>query len=1374
MSKYQFHRLGSDSFQEMVQSLLETKCRHSGNLIQFSSSGADGAREATWTQEPNHPDYVRPANSVVDVPKQWVFQVKFHDIGLRGWAGAGTAVIADLKGELEKVTMKHKLACHHYVLITNVPLTGARLIGTRDKVTEIAADWKTKIPCVEVWDAADLSRMLDNNPNVRTTYSELILPGDILSALHRQLQFKSDRKEGAFRGYLKNLIDNESKARAEEAGDDDPLPLSKVFIDQTLQLDKQSIPACYRADVETWAVGVSSDDESSSVIPDDLDKVSSAFPLLWGAQEKVMLLAGPGYGKSTITQFLALYHAARIIDPECASALARRLKLPSNWTAEELDASCTMRFPFRIELRRYAKWRKTHTDDPTPIGIASYIARQLIGGIVESTLTQDDIFGLIASNPTLLILDGLDEVPNKDDRDTILKDCDAFLYRCSGEEVDLQIVMSSRPQGYHGEFDRFQPLQWVINDLTPKDFYRYSADWLSERIKNPEERTEAEERIKRGMASDAVRRLATTLLQATVMLTIVRKKSDIPEERHKLFEKYVEVVFQREKTKNDLIARYETELKLLHEMVGYQIHEAVARGEAGVIPEAKFKDLVWNVWRLMRGDKQMNAIPNQEIQSIYELSTDRLVFLSGKGTSQSDIDFVIQPYREYFAANYMANHEDADPEKVFKCLVERGPYWQQVLRFFAAIAKPAQRLLWALNAAVTASDVCDTDELVQQLPVRRAVVFSLPEFGRLQFEPFRKIMAGCLPEREWWSWLGQDWVTSIVEGLRSGEAWRELWKAFNGAKTHPYGSREFALLLFPRVIQKDSEEFQEFLRFVSSSLSDSVLARRSIKVSLLHALPVDLTLANEDTLFDVLHLFPYRRHFRQPEITSEILKRLSRPLALRFLCTMQHYLHGMNNEQNIWEFMELPVQVKPAAALEMDNYSEPTIVVIPPSWLRFEIHGQLLLTDASTSGGIYEIYIGALFAALQSPNDAILYEKAVCAMNVLPEKPSWPIRCECVLGPSPDQFKSVSDWIYYKTEMRLLFSKTEDFAILHDVASTFGSAADKARNGWLTLFFHPDQWGRLVSEGLIGAEYIATLRMSKWAMLAELIKSPEELTTLLPYSPPQKLMINIPFFKVMRIVLELHNQGDLKVSTIASEVLALNNVGKASADELHGLIKAVQNPSKLPMTWANLFIEVALTTEGINLKLISDFWAALNIDRKEAIWLHLMPFTNSERYHAIITELVRLRSDAALDLSAHMASRCPEILPEISFEMNRLAAAELLAEGLTESRKMMLVRCLFQSRPTLMEAKLYGKYHAFKAIVDSTPYSQPQIVERLNAMPQTLAKEEFPSLRIELKRILSRKEDYPPEISAAALDALIQLDVASCPPITESIWRVGS
>src|SRR5690606_15091278 len=102
-----------------------------------------------------------------------------------------------------------------------------------------------------------------------------------------------------------------------------------------------------------------------------------------------------------------------------------------------------------------------------------YIAKELIGRNVDSNLTDDDIFDLANSNPILLILDGLDEVPSKSTRDQILKDCDDFLHRCVGEDANIQIVMSSRPQGYNGEFDRFDPLRWTINDLSERNFKSY-------------------------------------------------------------------------------------------------------------------------------------------------------------------------------------------------------------------------------------------------------------------------------------------------------------------------------------------------------------------------------------------------------------------------------------------------------------------------------------------------------------------------------------------------------------------------------------------------------------------------------------------------------------------------------------------------------------------------------------------------------------------------------------------------------------------------------------------------------------------------------------------------------------------------------------
>jgi hypothetical protein len=169
MSKYSFARMEPLEFESMAQALLERTYRIEGNLIQFGT-GQDGAREATWSQPPSHPQYSRPTNQKTDIAKEWVFQVKYHDLDQRGWSTARNAVVSDLEKELEKIVNKYAVPCHKYVMITNVPFTGARNVGNRDQVTALSAQWRKHIPDIYVWDAADLSRMLDANEDVRTAY----------------------------------------------------------------------------------------------------------------------------------------------------------------------------------------------------------------------------------------------------------------------------------------------------------------------------------------------------------------------------------------------------------------------------------------------------------------------------------------------------------------------------------------------------------------------------------------------------------------------------------------------------------------------------------------------------------------------------------------------------------------------------------------------------------------------------------------------------------------------------------------------------------------------------------------------------------------------------------------------------------------------------------------------------------------------------------------------------------------------------------------------------------------------------------------------------------------------------------------------------
>ena len=81
-----------------------------------------------------------------------------------------------------------------------------------------------------------------------------------------------------------------------------------------------------------------------------------------------------------------------------------------------------------------------------------------------------------------------------------------------------------------------------------------------------------------------------------------------------LYEKYVDVVFQREKSKIELVSLYEKELRILHEQVGYNIHDSLSKGDSGAVTENKFMTLINDVWRLTRGDHEFSGILNMELK----------------------------------------------------------------------------------------------------------------------------------------------------------------------------------------------------------------------------------------------------------------------------------------------------------------------------------------------------------------------------------------------------------------------------------------------------------------------------------------------------------------------------------------------------------------------------------------------------------------------------------------------------------------------------------------------------------------------------------------------------------------------------------------
>lgn len=1358
MSKYQFTRLSGEKFEQMAQALIEKDRRNHGNLIQFGP-GPDGSREATWDQPSSHPDYIRPTNESSDVPKKWVFQAKYHDTSLRGSSPAASTLLQDLKSELEKLTKKHNVKCHKYILITNISLSGSRQIGTRDQATAIAEQWSDRIPEIEIWDATDLSRMLDSQSDVRTAYSELILPGDILHAIYKQTNFAESRREATFKGYLKYLANHESKARADEAGDDEILQLSKVFIDQSLRLDREHIPENYHETVKSWTASNELIDVET-LAPDDLNNVPASLALLWGAEERAMLLAGPGYGKSTITQFLALYQACRLVDANQAKRLASRLKLPKGWTPEKLDSFCPIRFPIRIELRRYAKWHKTCIDNNSPQNLAAYIAKDLIGRNVTSTLDEDDIFDLANKNPILLILDGLDEVPNKESRDAIIKECDAFIYRCSGEDANLQVIMSSRPQGYNGEFEQFLPLRWIINDLKESDFSSYCKSWLDERIRNADERTEAEERIKRGMQTDAVKRLATTLLQATVMLTIVRRKNDIPDERHALFAKYVDVVFQREKSKNDIIANYERELKLLHEMVGYRLHEAVARGEDGVLPGKKFREFVRDIWYTERGDQESSASPNRECERIIQLATDRLVFLTGKGEHQTGIDFVIQSYREYFAALYLYKNANADADQVYDELVTRGPFWENVLQFYTALASPAQQLAW-LFKATDPTPLNSRNELAEPIEYKRAALASLPEYTGIKNPYIKDTISILFTRATWWTWTQQRWARPILSSFREGRLYKYLLEIYASIESPNRWDISFALWLFPDVISSTSPHFGKLTKIIEEAIQIPEHKSDALFIAISKGIPADLSGTNFATIAEALSNIPFLGE-RKTHRLSDVISRFSRPNATRLLCT--RILHTPADNFRVWDLLGYSIDYH--QELEEFRDSELTVDVVFKirSWAtaKFEETDHKPL-DSSSKSDPYTKYIHSLYISLCDPENLTKNQNARIYENLLPEPPIRSLRTDSVIGPDIESFSSIEDWKrFHAVAKKIRLDSNYTQRIKQDLFEILNSLS-KESYSWCTLLFHPSEWGFLVERELITQEYIKKARNSE---IGKILSIPNKLIELLDIHFLDQNFNHKKLNTVLQLAADTHNSQRLFESNFVGGFLCNCNFSAISASEIKSTINSIKEPSTLPNCWKIVFGAAIFSCESLSAQEMIYLWR--KIDQKLEHRIKTRHFTLDRRNY-LAKALIDLDSPESLVLLAFICTPGSEVDSDILEDLNRYIVSYLSIPNPNIDER--IIRCLYRTLPSLNEVRLYSNKDFLERITDRSDLIYEASL-RINQTTQILPRSNFSQLREILEKIIEEGDHLPTCIVSAAMDTLIMIKYSSKPPLTEDQWQV--
>jgi hypothetical protein len=650
---YSLEKLGPREFERLVQVLL---VRIYGPTVRVFGAGPDDGRDATF-----HGD-----GALVEGVPDWngyhVFQAKYRERPTttdadRRWllTRVSTELMAwSRTAEADGAKRRKGPPPEFFVVVSNVFLSG-QVDGGRDEIEEYIKDhatdpkngWPLK-DCV-VWDGTTIERFLDAYPDVRQAFNGLITPGDVLAALtagHVTVPTISlNETVPILEEHARTELVSHGKVALGEAGDlsNQRLDLADVAVD---------LPAHRESDLErTPTVSVLANLIATgnqilrpSVLPHD------------GPSPHVLLLGGPGQGKTTLGRILVqTYRAELLAQRPRLSADVSRAVAATTARAHQigLPPVKNKRWPFRIDLAKYADLIQGGASIP----IVKYIADQ-INTEVGGTFTVADARKWLTAWPWLLVLDGYDEVAAPAARAEVARAVAGLLEAAQSCDADLLVVATTRPQGYGDELPtvlRPQRLTPLPSDVA----IQYATTLTDLRMGLDPLKKEVLERIKAAAVNDVTERLMRTPLQVMILSLLLEKRRKPPQDRAALFSDYYDVIYDREVNKkgflSDVLDDYRPDVDAIHHSVGLTLQKrSESAGDAeALMPLAELHKIIRH--RLVDQGHEGRRL-DRLVADLGQAARDRLVLLAAMGKDQ--VGFDLRSLQEYMAARALTNDSD--------------------------------------------------------------------------------------------------------------------------------------------------------------------------------------------------------------------------------------------------------------------------------------------------------------------------------------------------------------------------------------------------------------------------------------------------------------------------------------------------------------------------------------------------------------------------------------------------------------------------------------------------------------------------------------------------------------------------------------------
>ena len=760
MPDYDLSRMSSRSFEHLVQSLAD---RLLGPGIVVFGDGPDGGREATFERQVPYPTPVGAWNGY------GVIQAKYRQRS-GNTQQDGNWAVEQLKDEIQKYTNpdSNLRKPDYFIYATNVVLTPVLETGSKDRTIAVLEKFKKQSTLKDyaIWDYDQIRTFLDAYEDVRNAYAHFVTPGDVLARVISQLSPSPANMYDTLAIFLEKELLSDEYVNLEQAGHnvDERIPLATVLVDLPTRDDTAGLRQQFLEDADidfsdtepsTYHGGgfirdilaASSEllDPASlgtSVISNSLDS-----GVLRESLGRFVLIGGPGQGKTTLTQFICQIFRASIISGKPSHTLSMATQnalttIQNHCKIEGINHEVVPRFPFKLILNDFARELSSSSASQTN-SVLGYLSRQ-IGNRTTSNVSADDLRRFLAVYPSVIIFDGLDEVPASSNRDQVLDAIRDFWIDASNANADILSIATTRPQGYNEDFSPQYYEHRQLAELSEQLGWHFAQRLAEVRYRTDEDRKQRVlGRLKRAFSEDSTARLMRSPLQITIMTALVDRIGQPPEARWELFNSYYDVIYHREVERSipasTILRDYRPDIRAIHNQVGLilQIDSERTGSTDAKLSRDRFVSLVES---RLKAEGHTGQGLHILAKQIVEAASQRLVFLVEVESEQ--IGFEIRSLQEFMAAESLMDGAD---QHIRERMGEIAPipFWRNVFLFAAGKCfAERQELRDTVHAICASLNELDGDELAGIYLAGSELAIELLDEGSARRQPrFENLLA---------------------------------------------------------------------------------------------------------------------------------------------------------------------------------------------------------------------------------------------------------------------------------------------------------------------------------------------------------------------------------------------------------------------------------------------------------------------------------------------------------------------------------------------------------------------------------------------------------------------------------------------------------